>query len=63
MERERVQRYVANLEQVIKNTHVDLRETMTLFQGYSQWFTAAERTIPPGIITHIQKPIRGFMAN
>ena len=60
MERERVQRYVTNLEQVIRNTCVDLRETMTLFQGYSQWFTATERTIPPGIIIHIQKTYKGI---
>jgi hypothetical protein len=59
MENERAQRYVAGLEQVIRNTCVDLRETMTLFQGYSQWYTA-ERTIPPGIITHIRKTYKGI---
>jgi hypothetical protein len=59
MEREKVQRYVANLEQIVKGTCVDLRETMILFQGYSQWFTA-ERTIPPGIIAHIRQTYKGI---
>jgi hypothetical protein len=59
MEREKVQRYVANLEQIVRSTCVDIRETMILFQGYSQWFNA-ERTIPPGIISHIRKTYRGI---
>jgi hypothetical protein len=59
MEREGVQRYVASLEQVIRNTHLDLRETMIQFQGYSQRFTM-EGTIPPGIITDIRKAYKGI---
>ncbi len=54
MERERVQRYVASLEQVIRNTCADLKETMIQFQGNSQRFTM-ERTIPPGIIIDVRK--------
>jgi hypothetical protein len=59
MERERVQRYVASMEQVLRNTHLDLREAMTQFQGYSRRFTT-ERTIPPGIVTDIRKTYKGI---
>ena len=54
MEREGAQRYVASMEQMLKNTHLDLREAMIQFQGYSQRFTT-ERSIPPGIVAEIRK--------
>ncbi len=59
MERERVQHYVASLEQVIRNTRLDLRETMAQLQGYSQWF-AIERTVPTSIVTDIRKTYKGL---
>jgi hypothetical protein len=59
MEKERAQRYVAGLEQVIRNTHLDLKETMVQFQEYSQWFTL-ERTVPPPIITNIRRTYKGI---
>jgi len=54
MEKEKAQRYVASLEQVVRNTCVDLREAMIQFQGYSQRFTVG-RTVPAGIVTDIRK--------
>jgi hypothetical protein len=54
MEREQAQRYAASLEQVVRNTCVDLREAIIQFQGYSQRFTVG-RTVPPGVITDIRK--------
>jgi hypothetical protein len=54
METDRIQRYVASLEQVIRNTHSDLKETMAQFQEYSQWF-AVERTVPITIATDMRK--------
>ncbi len=59
MEREKAQRYVASMEQVLKNTHHDLREAMTQFQGYSQRLTT-ETAIPPGIVTDIRKAYKGI---
>jgi hypothetical protein len=59
MEKERVQRYVANLEQVMRSTHLDLRGTMIQFQECSQRLSK-ERTIPPGIIIDIRKIYMGI---
>lgn len=59
MEKDHAQRYVANLEQVIRNTHLDLRETMTQFQEYSQRVTA-ERLVASGIITDIRRAYKGI---
>ncbi len=59
MEREKVQRYVASLEQVIRNAHLDLKETMTQFQGFSQRVTS-EDTVPSGIITDIRRTYKGI---
>jgi len=59
MEKEKVQRYVASLEQVIRNAHLDLRETMTQFQGFSQRVTM-EETVPSGIITDIRRTYKGI---
>ncbi|MEI9479336.1 MAG: hypothetical protein WCO26_22575 [Deltaproteobacteria bacterium] len=59
MEKERVQRYVASLEQVMRSAHLDLRETMIQFQEYSRRLTT-ERTVPPGIITDIRRIYMGI---
>ncbi len=60
MEKEKVQRYVASLEQVIRNAHLDLRETMTQFQGFSQRVTM-EDAVPSGIITDIRRTYKGIL--
>jgi hypothetical protein len=59
MERDTAQRYVTSLEQVVRRTHLDLRETMTQFQEYSQRLSM-ERAVPPGIITDIRKIYMGI---
>ena len=59
MERDTGQRYVASLEQVVRRTHLDLRETMTQLQEYSQRLSM-ERAVPPGIITDIRKIYMGI---
>jgi hypothetical protein len=59
MEKQRDQRYVASLEQVIRKTHLDLRETMIQFQGYSQRLTS-EGPVPSGVITDIRRAYKGI---
>jgi len=54
VEKERVQGYVASLQQIIKNTHFDLRETMKQFQELCRWINP-ERIVPPGAIVDIRK--------
>jgi hypothetical protein len=54
MERERFQAYVANLEQILKNAHLDLTETMDQFQELCHRVTP-ERIIPMGIITDVRQ--------
>jgi hypothetical protein len=51
MERGSFQTYVASLEQIMKNTHFDLREAMDQFQELCHRL-APERIVPTGIITH-----------
>ena len=54
MERERFQGYVASLEQIMKNTHFDLREAMDQFHELCLRVTP-ERIVPVGIITDIRQ--------
>ena len=59
MEKERTQWYMAGLEQVVRNAHLDLRETMDQFKNYSQWFNT-DRAVPPGIVSDIRKTYKGI---
>jgi hypothetical protein len=54
VERERFQSYVAGLEQILKNTHFDLREVMNQFQELCLRVTP-ERIVPMGIITDVRQ--------
>ena len=54
MEREKFQGYVASLEQIMKNTHFDLREAMDQFHELCLRVTP-ERIVPVGIITDIRQ--------
>jgi hypothetical protein len=54
MERGSFQTYVASLEQIMKNTHFDLREVMDQFQELCHRL-APERIVPTGIITDIRQ--------
>jgi len=54
VERERFQGYVSSLEQIMKNTHFDLREAMDQFQELCHK-VAPESNIPMGIVTDIRK--------
>ena len=54
MENRNFQGYVASLEQIIENTHLDLREVMDLFQELCLKVTP-ERIVPMGMITDIRQ--------
>jgi len=54
MEGERLQGYVAGLEQTLKNTHLDLSEVMDQFQELCHR-VAPESNFPVGIVTDIRK--------
>ena len=54
MEKERLQGYVASLEQILRNTHFDLREAMNQFQDLCHR-VPRERIVPSEIITDIRK--------
>ncbi len=54
MERQRFQAYVANLEQIMKNTHFDLREAMDQFQELCRRVSPGG-VIPMGIIGDIRQ--------
>jgi len=54
VENRNFQGYVASLEQIVKNTHLDLREGMDLFQELCQRVTP-ERIVPMGMITDIRQ--------
>jgi len=54
VEKQRVEHYVASLEQIIKNTHLDLRETMSAFQELCRWVNPG-RIVPQEVITGIRK--------
>ena len=54
MENRNFQGYVASLEQIVKNTHLDLREVMDLFQELCQRVTP-ERIVPMGMIADIRQ--------
>jgi hypothetical protein len=54
MEKENFQGYVASLEQIVKNTHLDLREVMDQFQELCHR-VSSERIVPIGIITDIRQ--------
>jgi hypothetical protein len=54
VENRNFQGYVASLEQIVKNTHLDLREGMGLFQELCQR-VSPERTAPMGMITDIRQ--------
>ncbi len=54
VEKERFQGYVVSLEQIMKNTHLDLREVMDQFQELCHRVTS-ERIVPIGIITDIRQ--------
>jgi hypothetical protein len=54
VERDRSHTYVANLEQIMKNTHSDLREALNQFQELCHR-VAPERVIPMRIISDIRQ--------
>jgi len=54
MEKERVQGYVAGLEQVLRNNHFALRETMTRFHEMVQMVNP-EKSFPKDLIGEIRK--------
>lgn len=54
MERGKFQAYVASLEQILKNTHFDLREAMEQFQELCHRVTP-ERIIPMAIVTDVRQ--------
>jgi hypothetical protein len=54
MEKERFQGYVASLEQIMSNTHFDLRDVMDQFQELCHK-VSSERVVPIGIITDIRQ--------
>jgi len=54
MERGSFQGYVASLEQIMRNTHFDLRRTMDEFQELCLRITL-ERIVPMGLITDIRQ--------
>jgi hypothetical protein len=54
VERERLQGYVSGLEQIMRNTHLDLREGMDQFQELCHRITP-ERIVPMGIVTDIRQ--------
>jgi hypothetical protein len=54
MERERLNGYVASLEQIMRNTHLDLREMMDQFQELCHRVTP-ERIVPMGVVTDIRQ--------
>jgi hypothetical protein len=59
MEKERFQAYVANLEQILRNTHLDLTEAMKQFQELCHRITPG-RIVPMGIITDIRQTYKGI---
>lgn len=59
MERERFQTYVASLEQIMKNTHFELREAMEQLEGLCLKVTP-ERIVPMGIITDVRQTYKGI---
>ncbi len=54
MENRNFQGYVASLEQIVKNSHLDLREVMDLFLELCQRVTP-EKVVPMGMITDIRQ--------
>jgi hypothetical protein len=54
MEKEKLQGYVASLEQIMRNTHFDLRDVMDQFQELCHR-VSSERIVPIGIITDIRQ--------
>jgi hypothetical protein len=54
MERERFQAYVASLEQILRNTYLDLTEAMKQFQELCLRVTP-ERIVPMGIINDVRQ--------
>lgn len=54
MEKERIQRYVTNLEQIIKNHHLYIKETIDHFREMCQMATP-ERNVPQEILLDIRK--------
>jgi hypothetical protein len=54
VERERFQAYVANLEQILRNTHFDLTEAVKQFQELCLRVTP-ERIVPMGIINDVRQ--------
>lgn len=54
MERERLNGYVASLEQIMRNTHLDLREMMDQFQEFCHRVTP-ERSVLMGVVTDIRQ--------
>jgi len=54
VENRNFQGYVASLEHIIENTHLDLREVMSLFQELCLK-VSPERTVPMGMITDIRQ--------
>ena len=54
MDRERFQGVVASLEQIMKNTHFDIREAMDQFQELCHR-VSPERIVPMGIIPDVRK--------
>jgi hypothetical protein len=59
MEMERLNGYVASLEQIMRNTHLDLREVMDQFQELCHRVTP-ERIVPTGVVTDIRQSYKGI---
>jgi len=54
MEKDRVQGYVAGLEQIVKNSHLSLRETTAHLQEIWQ-LVLPDKSVPPQVILDIRK--------
>ena len=54
MEKDRVQGYVAGLEQIVKNNHLSLRETTAQLQEICQ-LVHPDKSVPPQVILDIRK--------
>lgn len=62
MENERCQGYVASLEQMVRNTHVSLREGMEQFQELCHR-VSPERIVPMAVITDIRETYKEIQSH
>ena len=54
MDRDKVQSYVASVEQTVRNIHLDLKVTTSQFEELCQRVTP-DRVVPPTVITYVRK--------